>query len=388
MKSKLLPLLIAAGTTAAPAFVFAQATATLYGTAHAQLESVSATGATTPGQNKSSRTRLSNVSSELGFKGSLQVWSGVTGLAQITTGVNVDNGGGSTNGGMWSSAKDTFVGLRLDNIGTLKLGRMSAAARWISGTADFSASAAGPQDDQTTISGASGLTGASPLFNVRMDNAVGFESAAWKGLSARVYYGANENKSGETVTTGAPLNDYSYSVGVQYVVGPVDLRAAYELRNDKGTLNNVVTNDTRDKNYRLGARYTLPTGTTLAAVYDRSSFLDRTATGTAKYYLKKTGWVMSARQAFDKHTVFAAYGQAGNATVTLANHAAFNASETGAKSYLVGYNFNFTPQLLLEAFVSRVANDTGAKYDFDSGSVGTATGANPMAIGAGLRFTF
>lgn len=129
---------------------------TLYGVANAQYEYIGATGAADPALDKPARSRVSNVSSELGVKASLPLADGMTGLAQYTTGISADNANGSTSAGMFGSAKDVFVGLRFDDIGTVKLGRMTAAARWNSGTADFSPMGAGLQDVQGMLSGASG----------------------------------------------------------------------------------------------------------------------------------------------------------------------------------------------------------------------------------------
>ena len=389
----MLPTLVGSALCMGPVLAQAQAqtqppspySISVYGTAHAQVESVSVRGAAVSAQNKPARTRLQNVSSDLGFRASVVLTDSMTGLFQYTSGVNVDDGKTS----LWGAAKDVFVGISFADIGTLKLGRLTGAARWISGTADFSASGAGPQDDQSMLTGVSGQTADAPQFNARLDNSIGFESARWAGFSGRIYYQANENKSNETVASGAQLDDSSYSVGLQYVKGPVDVRVSYEQRNDKGTLNKTTTNDTVDKNARLGLRYTFPTQTTLGFGYDLSAFSDRSAAGANKTHLKKSGWVLAARQVLGSHMVFGAYGEAGDLRgCTIANGSACDTSDTGARSVTIGYNYNFNKQMLLEAFVSQVSNEARAKYDFDSGSVGAATGSDVTAVGVGLRYSF
>jgi predicted porin len=393
MRQRLLPTLIGSALAAGPAIAHAQASVNLFGTAYGQFENVSVSGAVNPAQDKPARWRLSSVSSDFGIRASVPLGEGLTGLAQYATGVNVDTSakdadGKELPGGMWSTPKDVFVGMGIANVGTIKLGRLTAAARWISGTPDFSPSGAGPQDNQMALSSSGGQTGASARFNARFDNALGFESASFGGLSARAYFGANENKSNATVTTGSPQDDKSMSVGVQFVRGPFDVRASYEVRNDAGTLNNTKTNDTRDKDYRIGLRYTLPTGTALGIAYDRMSFHDASATGTQKVYLKRTGWALGARHAFDKHVVYGGYGHAGNMMCSLANGAACDGTDTGAKQIVLAYNYVFNKQMLAEAYVSQVKNQLRAKYDFDSGGVGAATGSKVSAMGVGLRYTF
>ncbi len=366
--------------------VQAQTSVTLFGTAHAQLESVSANNANTSAADKPSRSRLSNVSSELGVRASIGLGESVTGVATYVTGVNIDSANNSTAGGIWSSAKDVFVGLSFKDIGTLKLGRMTAAARWITGAVDYSTSNAGPQDVQAALTGISGQ--AAPFFNVRLDNTVGFESARWAGFSVRAYYGANEAKSNATVATGARLDDSSYSLGARYEGGPVDLRLAFEVRNDKQTLNASTNNDTKDQDLRLALRYQVLPGTSVALALDRMTLSDNTATGTNKRELKKTGWAVAARQAFGPHAVFAGFGKAGALSGQLANGAAFDGSFTSAKNAVLGYTYQFNKEFLLEAYATQLSNQYRARYDFDSGGIAPGTGARLRAFGAGLRYAF
>jgi len=388
MNRKLISTLVAGAVVAMSGAANAQVTATLFGAAHAQLEAVEATDASNPGQDKAWRSRVSNVSSELGLKGSASLTPDIKGVFAFVTGVSIDNANANAGAGMWANAKDVYVGANFADIGTLKIGRMTAAARWNSGSADFSYAGAGPQDDQSVLSGVSGQSAAGPLFNIRMDNTVGFESAAWKGFSFRAYYSANENKSAATVATGSRLNDTSYSLLLRYQAGPLDLRASLEDRHDKGTLNNTTTDHTQDKDLRLAARYTLPTRTILAVDYDRMRLSDSTATGSSKALLRKSGWVVSADQELGQHTVYAAYGQAPDVHVTLADGTVSDTTHTGATELVLGYQYNFTKQFMLEAFYSQVANESQAKYDFDSGGIGPGTGARLRAVGAGLRYEF
>lgn len=372
----------------APAQAQSGLSTTVYGVADAQFESVDAVGAADPAHDKPARFRVSNVSSELGFKAALPLGDGMTGLAQFTTGISVDSGNTSASAGMFGSAKDTFVGLNFANVGTVKLGRMTAAARWISGTADFSPMGAGLQDVQGMLSGASGQSVTGPQFNIRFDNALGFESASFNGLSARLYFSGNEGKSAAGTATSAHLDDKSYSLGLQYVAGPFDLRAAVEQRDDKGTLNGSTDHNTRDKDLRLGLRYTLPTGTILAIGYDRMELSDASATGAAKTRLSKTGRVFSAKHVFGKHVVYGGIGLGSNVSCALANLSACDGSDTSARNGVIAYQYLLNKQMEFEAFAAVVKNAARGKYDYDSGGVGVATGAKSRALGAGLRYAF
>lgn len=363
-------------------------TTTLYGVANAQFEYIDATGAAVPAQDRPGRTRVSNVSSELGIKAQLPLGDGMTGLAQYTTGIAVDNGNGSTNAGMFGSAKDVFVGIRFDDIGTVKLGRMTAAARWNSGTADFSPMGAGLQDVQGMLSGASGQSVTGPQFNVRFDNTVAFESASFKGLSARAYFSANEGRSAAGTANSPHLNDASVSLGVQYVIGAFDLRASLEQRNDKGTLNGTTDRNTRDRDFRFGLRYKLSSATTLALGYDRMRLSDDDATGAAKRQLDKHGVVVSARHVMGKHVLYGGLGVGSDVRCSNANNSVCNGADTGARNGVIAYQYLLDQQMMFETFATMIKNEARGRYDFDSGGVGLATGANSRAVGAGLRYAF
>ena len=381
-------LLLAASMAAAQTSVdAAKSQVVVFGVANVQFESIQATGSVTPADDKPVRNRLSNVSSDLGIKRSFDLSDGLAAHMQYVTGVSVDNASANTNAGMFGSAKDSFVGLSKEGVGMLKLGRLSGAARWNSGTTDFSSAGAGPQDIQGPQSLISGLTGVAPLFNVRLDNAVGFESANWNGLSVRAYYSANEGKSNAVVASGSTLSDDSVSLGAQYVAGPFDIRVSAEQRNDKGTLNNTTNRNTQDKDYKIGVRFALSPSTILAVGWDTMNFSDGAATGTQKTKLSRDGWVVSFSHQIDKHVIYGGYGLANDATGEQAT-GAFDGSATGASQFTLAYKYLLNKQIILDAFVSQVQNKSRAKYDFDSGGISPGTGATLTAVGAGLRIIF
>lgn len=391
MRLKPIQAVVASGVFLIPALAQAQLNYSLFGNLATQVESVSATGSVTatgapsPLTDKGARWRVSNVSSDLGIRASVDLGSGMTGMASLVTGLNTD--GNSSSAGLWSTAKDVFVGVGFKDIGTVKLGRLTGAARWISGTADFSPAGAGPQDDQAALSGAAGLV--APKFNNRLDNAVGFESASWNGFSVRAYVGANEGKSNAAVSSGERLNDMAYSLGLRFVKDKLDLRAAYEIRNDVQTLNASTANKTKDRVVRLAARYTLPTQTEIAVAWDRQTYRDTTATGTARRSLEKSGWVIGAKHTMGKHSVYGGFGNSSNLSGQLANGAALDGSQTSMRQFVIAYNYAASKELLLEAYYSQLQNKNRAKYDFDSGGIGgIGSGATLKAIGVGLRYSF
>jgi len=382
-------LLLAAGAAAAQTEPVApNAGTTIFGTADIQLERVQTTGSTNPAEDKLARQRVSNISSDLGIRKIFNLGDGLSATVQYITAISLDSGSGNANGGLWANAKDSFAAISKNGVGTLKAGRMTGAARWNSGTADFSPAGAGPQDNQGPQSEISGLTGAAPLFNVRLDNAVGFESASFGGFSVRGYYSANENKSNATPASGDSLSDDSFSLGAEYVTGPLTLRLSAEQRNDKGTLNNTTNRKTQDTDYKIGVKYAIQPNLIMGFGWDTMRFTDNSATGTQLTNLSRDGWILSLRYETGKHVIYGGYGQAANARGQLATGASFDSSSTGASQFTVAYNYKVSKELLWEVFASQVQNQSRAKYDFDSGSLSAGAGSTVTAIGAGFRLTF
>jgi predicted porin len=238
------------------------------------------------------------------------------------------------------------------------------------------------------LSGASGQSVSGPLFNVRFDNTLGFESERFHGLSARAYFSADENKSPAGTAASPHLDDKSYSLGLQYVNGPFDVRLSHEVRYDKGTLNGSTDRNTRDRDFRFGLRYALSASTTLALGYDRMRLTDPAATGTAKTMLSKTGVVFGFRHVAGEHVVYGGYGVGSDVKCAYGNGTLCSGADTGARNAVIAYQYLIDKQMMVEAFAAIVKNDVRGKYDFDSGGIGPGTGAQSRGFGAGLRYAF
>jgi predicted porin len=408
------------------------ATVTLSGNLAAQFINIKATGSSNvsiANPDKPARWRVDNVSSDFFVKSSYDLGSGLTALGQIGTGVQSDVNGNASQAQIWGSAKDTFVGLGIKDVGTVKIGFMTAAARWISGTADFSPAGAGEQDDQAAWHKTGGATKNGALWGDRFQNAIGFESATWSGFSFRAYYSADEGRSNDQITpitaagattnavtapnsAAASLNDPAYSLGFQYVNGPLEIRLSDENRKDKGTLNGTTTNNTKDNDKRIAVRYKFPTNTTLALGYGKMSFKDTTATGgtgvafasgcptatatatscpnvAARKSLDKSGWVLGAKQTFGPHAVYGGYGKSANYKCENANGTVCDGTDTGMSQWVLAYNYQFNKYMVLEVFATQLKNEARAAYNYDS-SAGPApsTGATSTAYATGFRYSF
>lgn len=399
MKRKLLSTSISL-LIVGPSAVLAQTNANLeiYGTADLTTERVSAEGSsvTTGTPNKPARVRVSSNSSLLGFRGATDISKDLKGIFQLETSVTASSSGtapaagSGAASGLFSSARDTYVGASLANVGTLKLGILSAAGRWVNGIGDYSPGYTGINANQGITAHNGGATGKDAFFNGRLNNALGFESASWGGFNVRGYYGAGQNTSNSGVTP--ELADKTYSLGLGWKRDFIELRYAQEVRNDMGTLNNTTANDTKDTMQRFGVAITLPSKTSFGVLVDSKEFEDSTAnTAATKSRLKRESWQVGVKQEFGRHQVYAGYGQGSDITCTLGNGVGCSSAttnNTGGNQVILGYNYVYSPELMLIGYFSKVTNQANARYDYDVSGISPALGASPTGYGIGLRYTF
>jgi predicted porin len=245
MKQK---LLVAALSLIVAGPALADSNVSLYGIADATVESVRATGATSPGTDLSWRQRVSSNSSLVGFLGAEDLGNGLQAIFQVESGVSLDVGGGT-----WAS-RDSFVGLR-GGFGILKAGLLTSPMRGMGGKLNFipgSTSIANNIGVFTTINGQQlGL-------NARMANSILYTTPNWGGFTAGFIYGANEGKT-------ASKDDPSYGLGLTYDANSIFVGYAFEERKDKDLLAKTPSSDVE---HRLALRYTFG-GTRVGFGWDR-----------------------------------------------------------------------------------------------------------------------
>src|SRR5438105_12012472 len=197
MKRKLLTTLFGL-LIVGPSVVLAQPTNVnldIYGVADLTVDNVKAEGSsvTTGTPDKPARYRLDSNSSHLGFRGSAGLMGDMRGIFQYETTVTADQSaiaGTTSASGLFSSARDSYVGVSFANVGSVKLGILSAAGRWINGIGDYSPGFTGINDDQGITAHTGGTTGKNASFNTRHNTAVGVQPPSWGELSARGYSGS------------------------------------------------------------------------------------------------------------------------------------------------------------------------------------------------------
>ena len=102
MNRKILAVTTAAAMTAAMAAQADNSSVTIYGTINADIETVKAEGSTSGAGNQPSRTRVSQNSSNIGFRGSEDLGGGLKAIFQVEQGVNIDTGTASSSTGTFA----------------------------------------------------------------------------------------------------------------------------------------------------------------------------------------------------------------------------------------------------------------------------------------------
>src|SRR5258707_3685824 len=215
--------LVCMGLTGAPAAALAQSSVQIYGTANVDIESVQAKGAAA-GPNFASRTRLTSNSSNIGFRGSVDLDAALKAFIQIESAVNFDAG---TTAGFWAS-RNSGVGLQ-SQWGQALLGQWDSPYK-------FSTQRIDPTND-TGIAASTGILGGTgsitagqggvnfaerASFDRRVSNVVQYWTPAWYGLTGRFAYGAGDTNIGSPSTRVAVnnrLNPSSFYRAVIYYGG-------------------------------------------------------------------------------------------------------------------------------------------------------------------------
>jgi predicted porin len=229
------------GLFALAAAAHAQDPASIYGIADIYLENVRGSG-------RMARLSSGGLSdSRLGFRGRERLGSGLNSDYTLETGLNLDTG---SYGQDALFGRQSFVGFGLEPVGRVSLGRQYTGFWHI--TDEFSVFSNSPGGPSSAVIG--GFGGYEPIRGssdagtgsgggLRLNNAIGYESPAWRGLRFGVSGGTGEvvnNTGGNRV----------YDSYVRYAQGPIDLAAA--MVDDRG---GVMTPEASRRSWIVGAAY-------------------------------------------------------------------------------------------------------------------------------------
>ena len=398
MSKKLLALATAAALSAPAAAAEADGNVTIYGRLNVSLDNVKADGAASSAADLKSRNRITSNSSNLGFRGVEPLGNSLKAIFQIESGVQVDTGLSSTSTGTLAS-RNSNVGLAGD-FGTVFFGNWDTPYKVTTSSGPIDAFyAEGMSTYVNVLSGNSTTTttnGANRnTFDRRQNNSLQYWTPTWKGLSGRLGYSANEQRTSNGATVAQNPNLYSVS-GV-YAQGPLYLSLAYEQHDEFA---NTATARTDDKGIKFGAAYTFAGATTVGFAYEQLKFGGNVgATGLKKIiptsYLsaaqlnnageaKIESYFLSLKHAIGPHTIRAMYGQDRGLKVD-----GSEVPSSRAKTYAIGYSYSFSKRTDVYAYYTVISNDSNSNNDFANGGIGgVGGGADPKGISFNIRHVF
>lgn len=410
----------AAPVAATPAPAKPAVAVTIYGTLNVNLQTTRAHDATNGAQDVDFREAVSTDSSNIGFRGSVELspWLGAT--FQCETSINVD---GINVSGLCN--RNSRVGITGAKWGTLWYGNWDTP---------FKASAYGTKAEDpfgnTDVFAYQGIMG-SPGFNyrsggwktgtataiqgfdVRANNSVGYHSAKWNGLSAKAQYSVREFADAQ-----AEVEPQLYGATVNYDMGPASVYATFEKHDDGfglsamnngagGTFGSTAPNaapttaapiaSTDDIAWRVGAGYELasPAGaTTVSGAFEQIQFEQGgpVALGAVEEY-KRWAFQVGLKHRIGNHELRGRYSFADEGDCDLEGGGACSTDEYGAQMYTLGYAYHMSKSLQTYVFYTQILNDDAAQYTFSIGGApavagSTPAGADPQAMGLGIRYAF
>jgi predicted porin len=402
---------------ASPAFA-QESTTQIYGTLNVDLESVQARDATpagtlppgalglTPtGVNVPVRNRVTQNSSNLGFRGTEKISPTLQAFFQIESGVAVDAGSSSI------ASRNTAIGLNGD-WGSLRIGQWDTPYKSISGAVDpmyftgitYTGALIGTPGfgvGPVTI-GAPGTSGdgktfansANASYERRQGNSVQYWSPTFAGVVARVAYSANENRT-------TLVNPDIVSGSLEYDAGFFYLGYAYETHDDYFGLDALVPSSqatpvnaaasSHDRGEKVVARVKIG-GTQVGVIGEKLRYAKSqagAAPGAFSGYQRSAFAVTLVQKVGAAGTIRALAGKAQDGSCSRLDGSACSTTGLGAKQVSIGYSNTLSRRTDVYLFYTRVANDSRGSYQFaNAAGLGAAPGSASIGYVLGIRHTF
>lgn len=360
-----------------------------YGMLNGDVEMVKASGA--PSGNLPNRVRVASNISHLGARGSRDIGNGLKAIYQLESGLGLDTGtntAGSTTLNFQGTlaSRNSNVGLS-GSFGTVFLGNWDSPYKVSTfGVDPFGAITIAAY---TSIVGGGGTNAgnnndtARNLFDRRIQNTVQYWTPNVSGLSARIAYGANEEKD----TT---RNPYVLSGSVSYKDQGLLVTGAVERHVDaKSSI------DGKDLGAKIGAAYTIGGATTVSAMAESIKYKGGFSSGAltvkgntfnsaATSEVKVESYFFGVSHRMNVHTFRASFGSDRGLKVN-----GTEVADSKARAMSIGYGYDLASGTELFAFATKVRNGSNSANTFGPNLLpGVPKGADPQGVGVGLKYVF
>ena len=400
-------------TTLAAAMAAAHAaaqdgTTQIYGTFNVDVESVSARGSVP------ARTRVTQNSSNIGFRGTERINPDALVFWQVESGVPVDAGNGTF------ASRNSAVGFK-SKWGTLFLGQWDTPYKSISGAVDpmyftgitYSGAIIGTPGfnvgpvtiaaPATSSDGRTFRNVANASFERRQGNSIQYWTPDFHGAVLKAAYSVDEAKAQSPSAT--QVDPYILSASAEWQSGIFYAAYAYELHADYFGLDalapaaeaTLVAGDpnrpsARDIGHKLIARVKFG-GTQLGVIAERlrygKSAEHAVTPGALSRYQRDAYAIALLQKVGAAGTIRALVGKARDGRCEHFDASPCDSHGLGARQFSIGYSYTLSRRTDVYAFHTRVDNEERGSYPFANGAgLGAAPGAENIGYVLGIRHTF
>ncbi len=363
------------------------------------------------GANMKGRFVLDPSTTNLGFRGGVEIAHDLAVVWQIESGVPVD-GGASAN---TFASRNSQLGVT-GSWGTAFVGNWDTPYKW--GTnpfvnpvragiiPDYNGILHNPGFGVSSVTTQATRAGASAdaAWYRRAGNSVQYWTPAMSGLSARFVYSIDEGRTHRTATVPS-IRPQIFGGTLAYDQGPIKLRYSYEAHLDYfgmsqlgGTAPSNTNTSSTDQAHEAVAQYTHVSpgfDTRLVGVFEYLTYSnDDTTTNMAmtpvpKSHSRPAFYALIDQTLMGKHHIYGAFGQAFAGSCEVVGTGACSTAGLGANMAVLGYVYRFSKNTDFWLSAYRITNDTSASYTTSPGLGGpTAPGADVEAVGIGMVYQF
>jgi predicted porin len=389
MNKKVMAIAVA-GAFAVPGVALAQkSTVEIYGRANLGVDYYEAQGAVNPYNNREGRTRVFDNSSRVGFRGTEDLGGGLRAIFQLETGVNIDNGsntgqGGqaNTSSGFWAS-RDSFVGLD-SNFGRFTLGRQSIF--WANGVnAQFAANYINtelPWTNGTQLGRIStAIAGSAPA---RVSNTVQYTSPTFAGMNLTASWSPGSKEAVQNIGAGTQVDGAIWGLTGRGTYGPFYVQIDY-ANVDVPQVNTAagVGQQGQGSSYKIGGSWGYMPGARIGAIWVKQEL--NNANGTvpglaALDDVDQDGWTINWEHTFGNFQIMAQYGWTSDMK-KCAPTATIACADSASTGFMIGGRYFLSKRTWLYASYNQISNDVNQFADYTGGSITSVNGA-PLPLGA------
>lgn len=367
------------------------------------------------GANLSSRGIMDPSTSNIGFRGGVEVMPNLSVVWQVESAIPVDGTGPANT---WAS-RNSNIGVT-GNWGTLFYGTWDTPYAWVTRTtvnpirsgnlSDYNGIIDNPGFGVASVTTQStrANTSADAAFERRQGNSVQYWTPTISGVSARLMYSVNEGRAAGPALAPT-ISPIVAGGGIAFDIGPVKLRNAFEIHYDyfgmsfqggsmPATATNRSSTDWGDKTVVQVASSVPGFATRVVGVAEYLSYKNKdnaapnAANPSMNANVEHARWAFYGlldQTLFGKHHIWVGGGKAMEGTCSKIGGAPCITTGLSAIDTVVGYIYRASKSTDFWAAAYRINNDFAASYS-TSPALGAAPapGANVEAIGLGILYTF